>query len=87
MKPYATHGRSVPYAIQLSNTERNKLAANYLRQNTHRLQLGNLGFDLTKKDGTKATIEDLKDIHQRQIPNRPPLSIGRVWDASRNAFA
>ena len=64
MKSYATHGRSVPYAIQLSNTERNKLAANYLRQNSHRLQLGNLGFDLTKKDGSKATMGDLKDIHQ-----------------------
>jgi protein-glucosylgalactosylhydroxylysine glucosidase len=64
LKNYATHGRTVPYGVQPSTPERNKLAANYLRQNPHRLQLGNLGFDLTKRDGNKAKIEDLKDIHQ-----------------------
>jgi protein-glucosylgalactosylhydroxylysine glucosidase len=64
MKPYATHGRTIPYGVQWATPERNNLTANYLRQNPHRLQLGNLGFDLIKKDGTKAMIHDLKDIRQ-----------------------
>lgn len=64
LKNYDSHGRKVPYAVQSSNIERNKLAINYLRQNPHRLQLGNLGFDLSKKDGSTVGLEDIKDIHQ-----------------------
>ena len=64
LKDYDSHGRKVPYAVQLSNPEHNKLAVNYLRQNPHRLQLGNLGFDLSKKDGSPVKLEDIKDIHQ-----------------------
>ena len=64
LKDYDSHGRKVSYAVQLSNPERNKLAVNYLRQNPHRLQLGNLGFDLSKKDGAPVKLEDIKDIHQ-----------------------
>ncbi len=64
LKDYAANGRLIPYTVQGSKNERNKLAVNYLRQNPHRLQLGNLGFDLIKKDGTRATIHDLTDIHQ-----------------------
>ena len=63
LKDYDSHGRKVPYAVQLSNPERNKLAVNYLRQNPHRLQLGNLGFDLSKKDGSPVKLEEIKDIH------------------------
>ena len=64
LKDYDAHGRKVPYGVQSGITERNKLATNYLRQNPHRLQLGNLGFELTKKDGSIATLSDIKDIHQ-----------------------
>ena len=64
LKDYDTHGRKVPYGIQANTTERNRLAVNYLRQNPHRLQLGNLGFDMTKKDGSPVKLEDIKDIHQ-----------------------
>ncbi len=64
LKEYDAHGRTVPYGVQSGMTERNKLATNYLRQNPHRLQLGNLGFELTKKDGSKVILEDIKDIHQ-----------------------
>lgn len=31
---------------------------------SHRLQLGNIGFDITKKDGAPAGISDMKDIRQ-----------------------
>ena len=37
LKDYDAHGRKVPYAVQSSNSERNKLAINYLRQNPSKL--------------------------------------------------
>ncbi len=61
---YDVHGRKVPYAVQTAKEERNKLAANYIRQNPHRLQLGNLGFDLRKKDLSIVQLADIKDVHQ-----------------------
>jgi protein-glucosylgalactosylhydroxylysine glucosidase len=64
LKEYASHGRTVPYGVQANSSERNKLTVNYLRQNPHRLQLGNLGLYLTKKDGTEAKLNDLTDIRQ-----------------------
>ena len=64
LKDYDVHGRKVPYTVQSNDSERNKLATNYIRQNPHRLQLGNLGFELTKKDKSKALLEDIKDIRQ-----------------------
>lgn len=65
LKEISSHGRKVPYAVQASNTERAKAANNFLRQNPHRLQLGNLGFELFKKDGSKVKPQDLQHIHQR----------------------
>jgi hypothetical protein len=64
IRQYQLNGRTVPYAVQWSTPERNKNAGNYFRQNVHRLQLGNVGFELIKKDGTVAAITDLQDIHQ-----------------------
>ncbi|MBL7813894.1 MAG: hypothetical protein JNL70_02725 [Saprospiraceae bacterium] len=64
LKDYESHGRKVPYTVQINTPERNKSAANYLRQNPHRLQLGNLGFDLRKKDLSRVHLKDIKDIHQ-----------------------
>lgn len=64
LKEINSHGRKVPYAVQVSNTERAKAANNFLRQNPHRLQLGNLGFELFKKDGSKVKPQDLSNIHQ-----------------------
>lgn len=64
LKKFHLNGRDVPYSVQWSTPERNKNASNYFRQSVHRLQLGNIGFELTKKDGTLATIEDIHDIHQ-----------------------
>lgn len=64
LKDYFLHGRNIPYAVQVKEPERKKEAVNWFRQNPHRLQLGNIGFDILKKDGSKATIEDIKNIHQ-----------------------
>lgn len=52
------------YAIQDRANDRNMAAADYFRANPHRLQLGNVGLEILKKDGTIAKPEDLKDINQ-----------------------
>jgi hypothetical protein len=64
LKDYQQNGRSVSYSVQLKQPERNKNAVNWFRQNPHRLQLGNLGFDIIKKDGSIAAINDVQNIHQ-----------------------
>lgn len=63
-KNFHVNGRDVPYTVQWNSPERNKNAANWFRQNPHRLQLANIGFELVKKDGTAAKLEDIKDIKQ-----------------------
>jgi len=65
LKAYHLNGRDLTYAVQWNDTGRNKDAANWFRQNPHRLQLGNIGFEIKKKDGTQAGIRDIKNIHQQ----------------------
>lgn len=64
LKNYYLHERNIPYSVQLKEPERKKKAVNWFRENPHRLQLGNIGFDILKKDGSFATINDIKNIHQ-----------------------
>ena len=64
LKEYDINGKKISYTVQWNEPERNKNAADWFRQNPHRLQLGNLGFELIKKDGSLAIINDLKDINQ-----------------------
>ncbi len=64
LKSYPIHGRNIPYSVEIKSPERKKEAVNWFRQNPHRLQLGNIGFDIIKKDGSLATIDDIKNIHQ-----------------------
>jgi hypothetical protein len=64
LKEYDLEGRKIPYAIQIKEPERNKKAGDYFRANPHRLQLGNIGLEIQKKDGSPATINDIKDIDQ-----------------------
>ena len=68
LKSYKFNGRYVPYSVQLKEPERNKNAANWFRVNPHRLQLGNLGFEIIKKDGKPAQISDIQNIHQTLNP-------------------
>ena len=67
-KTYHFNGRDVLYAVQTSGTARQKAVSNWFRENPHRLQLGNLGFILLKKDGSEAQPTDLKNIHQELNP-------------------
>ncbi len=53
------------YSVQIKEPERNKKAVEYFRVNQHRLQLGNIGIELIKKDGQKAKISDLTNINQK----------------------
>jgi len=62
LKPYNVHGKAVTYSVQGKNK-----AVGYFRENPHRLQLGNIGLELKKQNGTLAQITDLKDIHQELI--------------------
>ncbi|MEO6733481.1 MAG: hypothetical protein ABIN01_19820, partial [Ferruginibacter sp.] len=64
LRTYHLNGRDVKYAVQLNSPELNKNASNYYRQNLHRLQLGNIGIEIIKKDGSLYTIDDVKNIHQ-----------------------
>jgi hypothetical protein len=64
LKTYHFNGRDVTYAVQWDQPQRNRDAADYFRQNVHRLQLGNIGFEILKKDGTVAVVTDIKAIHQ-----------------------
>jgi protein-glucosylgalactosylhydroxylysine glucosidase len=65
LKTYQLNGRAVKYAVEWNHgPEKNKATANYFRQNPHRLQLGNIGFEIVKKDGSLASIQDIKNIRQ-----------------------
>ncbi|MFD2288945.1 hypothetical protein GJU39_14865 [Pedobacter petrophilus] len=61
---YNQYGRKIPYTVQQNEPLRAKEATNYFRQNVHRLQLGNIGFDLIKRDGKPATVNDIENINQ-----------------------
>ncbi|HEV2453248.1 MAG TPA: hypothetical protein VGY98_03250 [Verrucomicrobiae bacterium] len=56
------NGRLVPYADVPHN--RTTPESSWLRNNPHRLDLGQIGFLLKRKDGSPATPSDLSDIRQ-----------------------
>ena len=64
LKSYQLNGREVSYAVQSNEAGEHRDAANWFRQNPHRLQLGTIGFDIKKADGKSATINDIKNIRQ-----------------------
>ena len=64
-KIYELEGRKISYTVQPKEPERAKKAAEYFRVNQHRLQLGNIGLEIKKNDGSLATVADIKDIHQQ----------------------
>jgi len=63
-KPYALDGRSVSYTVQTKGDSKAEKASDYFRINPHRLQLGNIGLELLKQDGTLAGLKDIVDIKQ-----------------------
>jgi len=64
LKDYQAGSRTIPIAVQKLDTERGRAAAEYFRQNPHRLHLGHFGMQWLLSDGSPATIEDIRSIHQ-----------------------
>src|SRR6187455_1739754 len=64
-KVYELEGRKISYTVQPKEPERAKQAVEYFRVNPHRLQLGNIGLEIKKKDGSLATADDIKNINQQ----------------------
>src|SRR5215203_4275444 len=64
-KVYDLEGRKISYTVQPKEPERTKQAVEYFRVNPHRLQLGNIGLEIKKKDGSLATTDDIKNINQQ----------------------
>lgn len=52
------------YAIQFKEQGRQHDAANYFRNNPHRIHLGYVGLELTKQDGSKVEATEIEDIDQ-----------------------
>jgi hypothetical protein len=65
LRDYKQYGRDISYTVQIKEPARKVEAVNWFRQNPHLLQLGNLGFEITKKDGSIAKPEDIKSIAQK----------------------
>jgi len=57
------NGRMVPYCDVPKNNK--TLEIQWLRSNPHRLHLGQIGLVLKHADGSLATTNDLKNIHQK----------------------
>ncbi len=57
-----TYGRPVPYPLWPEDREEEH---HWLRQNPHRLQLGNIGFKFFKSDGSVVQAEELEEIEQQ----------------------
>ncbi|WP_228852943.1 hypothetical protein [Aegicerativicinus sediminis] len=86
------------YAIQNRKDERKNDAADYFRANPHRLQLGNIGLEIIKSDGTFAEPKDLTDINQElnlwtgQIESNfkvedSPITVITYGDSNKDAIA
>jgi len=64
LKDFKMYGRDISYPVQFNKPVRNRDAANYFRANPHRLQLGNIGLVIIKKDGSEALPADIQNIRQ-----------------------
>ena len=63
-KTYDLEGRKISYTVQVKEPERGKKAVDYFRVNQHRLQLGNIGLEIKKKNGRNAGISDIQNVRQ-----------------------
>lgn len=61
---FNNEGRQALYSIQWKDGGRNSEATNYFRENQHRLQLGNIGLEITKKNGQPVQSSDITAIRQ-----------------------
>ncbi len=64
LEEYEVAGRKVPYASGRTRSDGYSPAADWLRANPHRLDLGRIGLRLTRRDGSAVAIEDLTNTSQ-----------------------
>jgi len=92
-KNYDAHGRPVGYADQIRDP-----SSDYLRENPQRFNLGQIGFVLTKADGTPAQITDITGVeqtldmwngvlHSHFIFDRQGVDVQTVCNPQRDAIA
>lgn len=65
LQDFDIEGRHIPYPVQVKAPGRKKETVEYFRENPHRLQLGNIGLEIIKQDGTLATMHDIASIYQQ----------------------
>lgn len=65
LKTYRFEGQPEGLYASQGKTARQLSAFNYFRENPHRLQMGNIGFEILKKDGSLAEPKDLQNINQK----------------------
>ncbi len=93
-KNYDAHGRPVGYADQISRDA----SSDYLRENPQKFNLGQIGFVLTKADGTPTQITDLSGVeqtldlwngvlHSRFIFDGQPVDVQTVCDPDHDLIA
>ena len=61
LKYYDVQGRKIPYRHELKENPRVAAACKYFRENPQRLHLGMIGLVLTKANGEKAALGDIKN--------------------------
>ncbi|WP_207422291.1 hypothetical protein [Desertivirga brevis] len=65
LKEYTLNGKKSSYSVQFSGADtRQRNASDWFRKSVHRIQLGNLGLDIYKKDGSLVGPKDLQNIRQ-----------------------
>ncbi|MBD2757446.1 hypothetical protein IC230_31545 [Spirosoma sp. BT704] len=98
LETYTFNDKKGLYAVPSKKPGRQQQAADYFRQNPHRLQLGAVGLDIVKKDGSLVKPSDLQNIHQElnvwtgEIRSAftiegTPISVTTCADAGRDAIA
>ncbi|KGO86803.1 hypothetical protein Q765_09260 [Flavobacterium rivuli WB 3.3-2 = DSM 21788] len=65
LKNYNFRGWEEPYSVQIKEPGRQHDASEYLRANEHRLHLGYIGLEMSKKDGAAVKPEDITNIDQK----------------------
>jgi hypothetical protein len=63
-RQFPDDGHSVSYPVEWSSPVRKKNAAQWLRQNPHRLHLGIIGFEIIRSDGEPVVPGDIHGIKQ-----------------------
>ncbi|MBQ2446905.1 MAG: hypothetical protein II277_00650, partial [Bacteroidales bacterium] len=65
LRNYNFRDKEEPYAVQFNEKGRQQSAANYYRENPHRMHLGYVGLAMTDAKGKALTSNDIQSIDQK----------------------